>query len=190
MKDKNKKEEFPIIVVYTIEDWRNWLNKNHLKEKKVGLISFKKHTGKPSISHREAMHEAIAFGWIDTTLKRLDDERYVRHFVRRGDNANWSKNTLKYGKELFEAGRMSEHGIFRYKQGLKKKPHDYGIPDNPRMPLELKKELEKNEKAKKNFDSFSPSSKKMFYRMILRAKTSETKIKRIKEIVNSALNTK
>ncbi|HIJ14076.1 TPA: hypothetical protein HA371_05005 [Candidatus Woesearchaeota archaeon] len=187
---EDKKDEFPIIVVYTIEDWRKWLMKNHLNEKKVGLISYKKHTGKLSVSHREAMHEAIAFGWIDTTIKRLDEERYVRCFVRRGDNANWSKNTLRYGKELLKAGRMSEHGILRYKQGLKKRPHDYGIPDNPVMPLELKEELEKNKIAKKNFDLFPPSSKKMLYRSILRAKTTETKVKRIGEIVNSALSTK
>jgi len=187
MEDKDK---IPIIVVYTIEDWRKWLDKNHLSEKKVGVISYKKHTGKPSIGHREAMHEAIAFGWIDTTLKRLDEERYVRYFVRRGDNANWSKNTLKYGKELFEAGRMSEQGVLRYNQGVKKRPHDYGIPDNPKMPLELKKALEKNERAKRNFDLFPPSSKKRLYRAILKAKTLETKMKRIEEIINSALSAK
>jgi len=179
-----------MIVVYTIKDWREWLIKNHLKEKKVKLISYKKHTGKPFISHRDAMREAIAFGWIDTTIKRLDDEKYIRSFVRRGDKANWSKNTLRYGKVLFEAGRMSEHGILRYKQGLKKRPHDYGIPDKPNMPLELRKELEKNKKAKENFNSVSPSTKTMLYRSILRAKTPETKMKRIREIIGSTINTK
>jgi len=45
--------------------WRKWLEKNHLKEKKVHLIKYKKHTGKPSLSHRESMEEAICFGWIE-----------------------------------------------------------------------------------------------------------------------------
>ena len=178
--DKN----IPLIVVYTLKDWRNWLEKNHLSEKKVGAISYKKHTGKPSLSHNEAMCEAICFGWIDTTLKRLDEDRFVRYFVRRGDNANWSKNTLRYGKELLAAGKMSEQGILRYKQGLKKKPHDYGIPDNPRMPSDLKKELIKN-KLLKEFLVLAPSTKKMFYRAVLRVKTPETRVKRIEEIIKN-----
>ena len=178
----------PTIVVYKIEDWRNWLIKNHLTEKKVGLISYKKHTGKPSISHREAMHEAICFGWIDTTLNKLDEERYIRYFVKRGDKANWSKNTLRYGKDLLASGRMSPHGILRYQEGLKKKPHDYGIPDKPKMPLELKNALSKSKNALNNFNLFPPSTKIMFYRWIIRAKTPETRTKRINQVFHQALN--
>jgi len=179
------KRENKVIVVYSIEDWRNWLSRNHLKDKKVGVICYKKHTGKKSISHREAMEEAICFGWIDTTLRRLDDERYVRYFVRRGDSANWSKNTLRYGRALLASGRMSEHGILRFKQGLKKRPHDYGIPKNPKIPEELRETLVKNKRAMERFECLSPSAKKMIYRAILKAKTKETKKKRIRELVSS-----
>jgi len=177
-------KDFPKVVIYNISEWRKWLEKNHLKEKKVGLISYKKHTGKPSISHKEAMHEAICFGWIDTTLKKLDDEKFVRYFVKRGDKANWSYNTLGYAKELMAKGKMSEHGILRYNEGLKKKPHDYGMPKNLKMPVELKKELVKNKLLEK-FEKNSPSAKKGFYRFILRAKTAKTRNKRIKNIVES-----
>ena len=51
-------EKIPLVTIYNLIDWRNWLERNHLKEIKVGLILYKKHTGKPSISHREAMEEA------------------------------------------------------------------------------------------------------------------------------------
>lgn len=178
-------DKTPYVVIYNIEEWRKWLEKNHLAEKKVGLISYKKHTGKTSISHRNAMEEAICFGWIDTIIKKLDEERYVRFFVKRGENANWSRNTLKYAKNMLLSGRMANQGILRYNEGLKKKPHDYGLPKKPLMPLELKKALtEKN--VLKNFESFSPSVKYMFYRWILRAKTDETKNKRICIVVDKA----
>lgn len=172
----------PLITVLEVNQWRIWLEKNHLKEKKVGMVSYKKHTGKSSISHRAAMEEAINFGWIDTTIKRLDEERFVRYFVRRGENANWSKNTLRYGKQLLGSGRMSPLGVQRLKQGLKKRPHDYGIPANPSMPEELKQELVKISLLKE-FDSFAPSVKRMLYRRILRAKTSSTKARRIQEVI-------
>ena len=180
-----KKDDFPLVVIYTVDDWRKWLEKNHLKEKKVGLISYKKHTGKPSISHKEAMHEAICFGWIDTTIKRLDEERFVRYFVRRGETANWSINTLRYAKELLAAGKMVANGILRYKEGMKKKPHDYGLAKKPDMPIELKNALNANGLLD-NFESFPPSSKYMFYRWILRAKGNETKAKRIEIVVKKA----
>jgi uncharacterized protein YdeI (YjbR/CyaY-like superfamily) len=178
------KRDHKVITVYSVENWRKWLQENHLNEKKVGVISYKKHTGKPSISHRIAMEEAICFGWIDTTLRRLDDKRYVRYFVRRGDKANWSKNTLRYGRTLLASGRMSEHGVLRFKQGLKKRPHDYGIPKNPKIPEELRKALNKNKKAREKFENLAPSRKKMVYRMILRAKTKETRNKRIKSLIH------
>ncbi len=181
-------EEIEKIIVFKTEDWTSWLKKNHVKKSKVGMICYKKHTGKSSLSHKEAMFEAICFGWIDTTLKRLDEDKYVRFFARRGDKANWSKNTLRYGKELFEAGRMSELGIKRYKEGLKKKPLDYGLPDKPNMPIELKIELEKNDVAKKNFNGFSNSLKYACYRFIMRVKGDETKSKRVKRIFDKAMN--
>lgn len=187
VEEVKRKEESLVIVIYEIDEWRDWLDKNHLNEKKVGLISYKKHTGKKSISHKEAMFEAICFGWIDTTIKRLDDERFVRYFVRRGDKANWSKNTLGYGKELLASGRMSEFGIKRYKEGLKKKPHDHGIPKNPEMPELLRRELEKieNRDAKEKFGELTTSAKKEHYRFILRAKTDETKMRRVKSLIES-----
>lgn len=174
------------VICFTRNDFRKWLEKNHLKEKKVAVLLHKKHTGKTSPSHRELMEEAICFGWIDTTIKRLDEDKYLRHFARRNKNSKWSDNTLSYAKALKEKGLMSKEGLQFYKEGLSRPTHDHGIPKNPDMPDELKKELEKNKTAKDNFNSFPPSAKRMFYRWFLSAKTEETKNKRINLIVQRA----
>ena len=84
------------------KQWGAWLRKNHKKENKVNLIKYKKHTGKPSLTPKEAMEEAICFGWIDTTVNRLDEERYMQRFSKRSKNSRWSKNTLSYAKKLIE----------------------------------------------------------------------------------------
>ena len=171
------------IDIFSKEDFRKWLSKNHDKEKKIGLIIHKKHTGKDSPSHRELMDEAICFGWIDTIVKRLDEDRYLRFFARRTKNSNWSYNTLSYARELVKSKRMTLHGLHFYKEGLKKLPHDHGIPKNPDVPEELKKLLEKNKTAKRNFEKLSPSARRMNLRFIVRAKLSETKKKRIDAFV-------
>ena len=68
------------IEIYSESDFRNWLKENHDKHKKIGLILHKKHTGKGSPSHHDLMQEAICFGWIDTTINRLDEDRFIRYF--------------------------------------------------------------------------------------------------------------
>jgi len=168
--------------------WRDWLEKNHLSEKKVAVIVYKKHTGKPSLNQKELMEEAICFGWIDTTIKKLDHEKYLRYFVRRSNKGKWSKNTLGYARDLIKKGKMSSEGIKRYKEGLKRRPHDEGIPKNPRVPQYLREEIEKDMGAKENFMKIAPSYKRMLLRWLLRAKLQETKERRMKIIIQSLKN--
>jgi len=178
-------EEVKQIYFPTRDAWRNWLKKNHLSKRKIAVIVYKKHTGKHSSNHKELMEEAICFGWIDTTIKRLDHKKYLRYFVRRNNNGKWSKNTLRYAGDLMKKGKMSAEGIKRYKEGLSRKTHDHGIPDNPRAPDYLVKEIEKDKKARDNFKKIPPSYKRTLLRWLLRAKLKETKKKRVKSIVKA-----
>jgi uncharacterized protein YdeI (YjbR/CyaY-like superfamily) len=112
--------EVPYVEVFSGKDFRKWLRKNHDTEKKVFLIVNKKHTGKKFPSHRELVDEAICYGWIDTTIKRLDENRFIRTFCRRTKNSRWSDNTLSYGKQLIKDGKMTSHGLKFYLEGLRK----------------------------------------------------------------------
>ncbi len=170
-----------------LNDWRRWLEKNHLSEEKVLLIKYKKHVGKYYLTSQELMHEAICFGWIDTTAKRRDDATYTITYVKRSKNSRWSKNTLSYGKKFLEKGRMSPFGIKMYKEGLLKKPHDADLPDNPEVPTELEKRLNQNKLAKVNFEKMAPSLKKMHLRYILRGKRPETREKRINNLIEGLI---
>ena len=174
------------ITVFNRDDFRKWLMNNHDKETEVSVIVYKRHTGNSFPSHRELMEEAICFGWIDTIIRKLDEEKYIRTFSKRNKNSKWSNNTLKYAKDLIKRGKMTSAGLKFYKEGLKKPTHDFGIPKNPDMPVELKIALDKEKKAKENFEKFPPSTKKMFYRWILSGKREETRAKRIKLTVEKA----
>ena len=176
------------ITAYKKEDFRKWLKKNHKKESKVAVIVHKRHTGKPAPSHRELMEEAICFGWIDTTIKRIDEDTFLRHFSKRTTNSTWSNNTISYAKQLIEEGKMVEQGLHFYKLGLAKPTHDFGIPRDPSMPKELKVALAKNLTAKKKFETWSPSLKRASYRWILYAKQAVTKDKRVKQLIARVLS--
>ena len=182
----NSMSEVKEIIAFKKEDFRKWLEKNYNKEKRISVVLYKRHTGKDAPTHRELMEEAICFGWIDTTIKRFDEERYIRNFSKRNKNSKWSDNTLSYGKQLIKEGRMTPEGLKYYKEGLSRPTHDHGIPKNPDMPEELKEALLKDEIAKEKFENFTPSARRMIYRWFLSAKLPETRKKRIKIILDSA----
>jgi len=88
-----KKKKVKSVTAFSRKDFRKWLEKNHETENKVAVIIYKKHTGKPFPSHRELIEEAICFGWIDTTIKRIDEDKFLRNFAKRNKN---SKNRRGY----------------------------------------------------------------------------------------------
>ena len=174
------------ITAFSRNDFRKWLRKNHSRERKVGIVLYKRHTGRSAPTHHELIEEAICFGWIDTIIKKIDDNKYIRSFTRRNNNSRWSENTLAYAKKLIKEKKMTAYGMKFYRLGLQKPTHDFGIPKNPEMPDELKKTLTKDKTAWNNFEKFPPSAKKMFYRWILYAKLPTTRKKRIMSAVRSA----
>lgn len=176
------------ITVFKIAEFHSWLKKHHKKESKVAVVIHKRHTGRPAPTHREFIDEAICFGWIDTTIKRVDEDTFLRHFSKRTSNSTWSDNTLKYARQLIKEGRMTPEGLRFYELGRRKPTHDHGIPKNPDMPPELKKALAKNKTARTNFEAFPPSAKKTFYRWLLGAKLPATREKRIAHIVQAAFH--
>ncbi|MBR9693366.1 YdeI/OmpD-associated family protein [Candidatus Woesearchaeota archaeon] len=176
----------PRLTVRTRRQLHLWFVKNHEKESKVFLISWKRHTGKPFLTHRAQMEEAICWGWIDTTLKRIDEDRYGRYFVKRGPKGKWSTNTMGYAKQLIMGKRMQPSGLRAYKRGLQQPIADSTLGKTATMPSELKKALAKDSLAKKNFELYPPSTKKIFYRWIAQAKRSETKEKRLEKTLELA----
>lgn len=164
----------------TRAEWRAWLRKNHKRESKVWLLKHKRHTGKPQVNNSDAMDEAICWGWIDTIIKRIDDDTYTQCFVRRTDKSRWSRNTLARAERMIEAGLMTKEGLKRYEEGKNKPTIDHNLPKNPRTPQDLKRAFTK--KAEENWKSFPPSSKKYFIYWIEKAKRPETRAKRVTEV--------
>ena len=79
------------LYITNRDDWRKWLEKNHDKEKEIWLIYYKKNTKKTRIPYDDAVEEALCFGWIDSTVKRLDEEKYAQKYTPRNTNRIWSE---------------------------------------------------------------------------------------------------
>ena len=74
------------------KEWRSWLKKICSTEKEIWLIYYKKHVNKESVSYEEAVLEALCFGWIDSIVKRIDEERYMQKYTPGIMKSNWSES--------------------------------------------------------------------------------------------------
>lgn len=145
------------------EEWHNWLSKNYLKEDSVWIIFYKKGTNKPTVTYEEAVMEALAHGWIDSTVNKIDDEKYKQRYTKRRKGSVWSETNLKRVQQLIKENRMTKEGLEAAKDVLagKVKVEKGSFPDAT-MPIEFERELKKDKSAWDNFNKFAPSTKKLF----------------------------
>lgn len=91
--------------------WRLWLERNHDTEKEAWLVFYKKHMGKLDVTYDEAVEEALCFGWIDSILKRINDEKFVRRFTPRKPESKWSELNRKRATKMVNEGKMTKAGL-------------------------------------------------------------------------------
>ncbi|MBI2621863.1 MAG: hypothetical protein HYW63_04455 [Candidatus Levybacteria bacterium] len=98
------------LYVRSRKQWREWLEKNHDKEKEIWLVYYRKTSGKPTVSYDESVEEALCFGWIDSKEKSLDSERYAGRFTPRKPKSNWSPSNRARAKRLIESKQITDAG--------------------------------------------------------------------------------
>ncbi len=169
------------------KEWREWLKLNHLQKDSVWLIFYKKGSPSFNLSWRESVDESLCFGWIDSTKKTIDNERFKQYFSKRKPKSNWSKVNKDKVKSLIEQGLMRDAGFKSIE--IAKENGSWTILDsveNLEVPKELEQELKHNKVAKEYFENLSKSAKKILLYWIVSAKRDETKTKRIVEIIENA----
>ena len=90
--------------------WRTWLEDNHERPSRVWLVLFKKASGKATIGYDNAVEEGLCFGWVDSLVRRLDDESYVQLFHPARPRAV-GRLEQGAGERLLAAGLMAPAGL-------------------------------------------------------------------------------
>src|SRR5882762_2263275 len=80
--------ELLTLQIRSRRQWRAWLAKHHTSSPGVWLVFYKAHTGVKSIRYEDTVREALCFGWIDSLIKRLDDDRYALKVTPRQPTNN------------------------------------------------------------------------------------------------------
>jgi uncharacterized protein YdeI (YjbR/CyaY-like superfamily) len=103
--------ELMMLEVQNRQQWRPWLEKHHPSRPGVWLVFYKKHARVKSIPYEDSVREALCFAWIDSLIKRLDDDRYALKFTPRQPTSKWSDINRKRWEELKEAGLLTKAGL-------------------------------------------------------------------------------
>jgi uncharacterized protein YdeI (YjbR/CyaY-like superfamily) len=93
------------------KQWRSWLIKNHNKEKEIWLVYYRKSSGKKRIPYNDAVEEALCYGWIDSTVKGIDDEKFAQRFTPRRSNSVLSQLNKERIYRLIEQKKMTSKGL-------------------------------------------------------------------------------
>jgi uncharacterized protein YdeI (YjbR/CyaY-like superfamily) len=164
-----------------LADWRAWLRKHHRSEPFVWLV-FRK-GDKSGLSYADALDEALAWGWIDSIVRRIDDRFYVRKFTPRRDSSNWSAVNRRHLVRLEREGRMQAAGLAvapTEGEGAVRRKR----PAAPAEPVpELLEALDGNAKAKAFFEALAPSYRRRYTGWVGMAKSPGTRQRRAAEAV-------
>jgi len=169
----------------SIEDWKSWLKENHANEKILWLIIQKKNSKKTGIHYEEAVRTAVAYGWIDGKMKRLNDDEFMQRFTPRRKGSIWSQSNRKRAESLIADGVMTPAGLKTVEEAKENGRWDnaYSSRGPVDIPSDLIEALKDNKSAFENFQAFPPSARFMYVHWINEAKRKNTRLRRIKTVV-------
>jgi uncharacterized protein YdeI (YjbR/CyaY-like superfamily) len=171
------------LVLKSREEWRAWLEKNHAVSGGIWLVYYKKHTGKPRVAYDDAVEEALCFGWIDSLVKKLDENRFCQKFTPRNEKSEWSDLNKQRAQKMIREGLMTEAGLLKIRAAKKSGRWDKK-PVRPvalELPEEFEKALKSNKLARKHFEKLPPSYKRHYIGWIASARRPETRERRMRE---------
>lgn len=174
------RQHFKTFDVQSRQQWRKWLEQHHDSENVVWLIFSKCHAGQTSLGYEDAIEEALCFGWVDSLVKRLDDNRYARKFTPRKADSRWSTVNRRRYEALKERGLLAAPGLERAPTN---RSGDAPRPSLSQVPRYLEEALKGNARAWRFFEQLAPSYRRNYIAWIDSAKREETKAKRLREAI-------
>jgi uncharacterized protein YdeI (YjbR/CyaY-like superfamily) len=134
------------------KEWRAWLEANYKTEKEIWLVYYKKDTGKPRIEYNDAVEQALCFGWIDSIVKKLDDERTAQRFSPRKPKSGYSQPNIERLRNLVARGQVIDEVLESLGDVLEQEFV---------FPADILDAIQADEQAWKNYQNFSEPYKRI-----------------------------
>jgi len=176
-------DDLPILPFASREAWESWLEEHHDSSAGVWLKIAKKATGIETVTHAEALEEALCFGWIDGQRNSFDDEWFLQRFTPRRPRSRWSQINRDKADELIARGAMRPAGLREVKRAKADGRWDaaYASQSKIEVPPDLQQALEDSPAAKEFFGTLNSTNRYAVLYRIHDAKRPETRARRIEK---------
>ena len=176
----------PVLEVPDRETLRAYLGKHHESQAGVWLAIAKKNGKVAAPTYDEAVEEALCFGWIDSTARRLDEDRYLIRLTPRRPGSIWSHPNKLRVEALVGAGLMTPAGMAAVERARADGSWDIlDTVDSLVLPPELDDALNAAG-VRADFEALPASRRKQLLYSILSAKRPQTRANRIASIIEEA----
>ena len=165
---------------------RRWLEANHASATELWIGIYKKASGKSGLTYREALDEALCFGWIDGVRKRHDEDSFVQRFSPRTAKSYWSAVNTARAVELEAAGRM--HPAGRAAFARRDAPGGRYSFERQAATLEpaAEKQFRANRRAWAFFEGQAPWYRRVAIHWVTSAKREETRQRRLETLIRDS----
>ena len=165
--------------------FRDWLEANHAAHPELWIKIFKKGSGRKTISWKEAVVEALCWGWIDGVKKPFDEKSYLQRFTPRRKGSNWSKRNREHAERLIAEGRMREPGMkhVRAAQADGRWEVAYAPASEMTIPDDFLEALQERADARAFFESLNRQNLYAIAYRLQTAKRPETRQKRFEKFL-------
>lgn len=181
------KFDFPIYHPPDRAAWRAWLTEHHATTRGVWVVSWRRGSDREAIPYEELVEEALCFGWIDSTVNRLDDERRLQLMTPRKPKSTWTRLNRQRIADLEAQGQLADAG--RRAVEVAQANGWWTILDPVEdlvEPDDLAAALDAAPAARTAWDGFPPSARKQLLWWVISAGKPETRATRIDKIVAEA----
>jgi uncharacterized protein YdeI (YjbR/CyaY-like superfamily) len=177
----------PIFHAETRAAWRSWLAANHATARGVWLCSWRSRADRPACPYPEAVEEAICFGWIDSTVNVLDDERALQLMTPRKPRGTWTRLNRQRVAAMEAAGLMTDAGRRAVEAAQRNGSWTiYDAVEDLLEPPDLAAALDAGATARAQWDAFPPSARKAMLWWVISAAREATRQQRIATVVEQA----
>jgi uncharacterized protein YdeI (YjbR/CyaY-like superfamily) len=169
-------------------EFREWLERNHDRVPELWLGFYNKRTNMKSITYREALDEALCFGWIDGVRKSINKTTYTQRFTPRQPRGYWSAVNIRRLDELAQLGRVAPAGVKAFER-RRSDSGKYSFESRPRkLPLAYEKQFKAHRAAWQFFRHQAPWYRRTSSFWVVSAKREETRQRRLVMLIDDSEN--
>jgi uncharacterized protein YdeI (YjbR/CyaY-like superfamily) len=165
-------------------DFRKWLERHHAATSELWVGFYRKDSGKGGLGYKEAVDEALCFGWIDGVKKRVDADSYMHRFSPRKRDSHWSVVNTRRMNELIAQGVVADAGRQAFERRDREKTNRYSFErEAAAFDRATERAFKANPEAWKFFRAQPPGYQKLLTFYVMGARQEATRMRRLAQLV-------